>query len=74
MIEAEWWDYDSPDEMAEAVAGDVGFIVESALDARGGSDWSANAQDAQPPAASKTMVAASRNLRMFAPRDRRDRP
>ena len=35
MIEAEWWDYDSPSEMAEAVAGDVGFIVESALDARG---------------------------------------
>jgi 6-phosphogluconolactonase len=34
MIEAEWWDYESPDEMAEAVAGDVGFIVESALDAR----------------------------------------
>ena len=35
MIEAEWWDYDSPEEMAEAVAGDVGFIIESALDARG---------------------------------------
>jgi 6-phosphogluconolactonase len=35
MIEAEWWDYDSPDEMAEAVAGDDGFIIESALDARG---------------------------------------
>lgn len=35
MIEAEWWDYDSPQEMAEAVAGDVGFIIESALDARG---------------------------------------
>ena len=35
MIEAEWWDYESPDDMAEAVAGDVGFIVESALDARG---------------------------------------
>jgi 6-phosphogluconolactonase len=34
MVEAEWWDYDSPDEMAEAVAGDVGFIIESALDAR----------------------------------------
>ena len=34
MIEAEWWDYDSPEEMAEAVAGDVGFIIESALDAR----------------------------------------
>ena len=35
MIEAEWWDYDSVDEMADAVAGDVGFIVESAIDARG---------------------------------------
>lgn len=34
MIEAEWWDYESVNEMAEAVAGDVGFIVESALDAR----------------------------------------
>ena len=35
MIEAEWWEYEDLDEMAEAVAGDVGFIVESALDARG---------------------------------------
>jgi 6-phosphogluconolactonase len=35
VIEAEWWDYDSVEEMAEAVAGDVGFIIESALDARG---------------------------------------
>lgn len=34
MIEAEWWDYDSPEEMADAVAGDIGFIIESALDAR----------------------------------------
>lgn len=36
MIEAEWWDYDDMDELAEAVAGDVGFIIESAIDARGG--------------------------------------
>ena len=35
MIEAEFWDYDSPAEMAEAVAGDIGFIIESAVDARG---------------------------------------
>ena len=35
MIEAEWWEYDSVDEMADAVAGDVGFIIESAIDARG---------------------------------------
>ncbi|WP_324809061.1 6-phosphogluconolactonase [Sphingomonas sp. LY29] len=34
MIEAEWWDYDSAEEMADAVAGDIGFIVESAIDAR----------------------------------------
>ena len=37
MIEAEWWEYDSLEEMADAVAGDVGFIVESAIDARGAS-------------------------------------
>jgi 6-phosphogluconolactonase len=35
MIEAEWWDYDDMDELADAVAGDVGFIIESAIDARG---------------------------------------
>jgi 6-phosphogluconolactonase len=34
MIEAEWWDYDSIDELADAVAGDVGFIIQSAVDAR----------------------------------------
>ena len=34
MIEAEWWEYDSAEEMADAVAGDVGFIIESAIDAR----------------------------------------
>jgi 6-phosphogluconolactonase len=35
MIEAEWWEYDSLDELADAVAGDVGFIIESAVEARG---------------------------------------
>ena len=35
MIEAEWWEYDSLDELADAVAGDIGFIIESAVDARG---------------------------------------
>lgn len=34
--EIEWWEYDDAAEMAEAVAGDVQFIIESALDARGG--------------------------------------
>lgn len=37
MIEAEWWDYDSPGELAEAVAGDVGFIISSAVEARSAS-------------------------------------
>ena len=35
MIEAEWWDYDDAAELADAIAGDIGFIVESALDQRG---------------------------------------
>jgi len=33
--EIEWWEYDDAAEMAEAVAGDIGFVIESALDARG---------------------------------------
>jgi 6-phosphogluconolactonase len=33
--EIEWWEYDDAGEMAEAVAGDVQFIIESAIDARG---------------------------------------
>ena len=37
MIEAEWWEYDSVGELADAVAGDVGFIIDSAVDARGSS-------------------------------------
>jgi len=37
MIEAEWWEYDSLEELADALAGDVGFIIDSAVDARGSS-------------------------------------
>ena len=37
MIEAEWWEYDSVAEMADAVSGDIGFIVESAVEARNAS-------------------------------------
>ena len=36
MTEVEWWEYDSAAELAGAVAGDVQFVIESALDARGG--------------------------------------
>lgn len=31
----EWWDYDTPDTFAEALAGDIGFLIGRALDARG---------------------------------------
>ena len=37
MIEAEWWEYDSLVELADAVAGDVGFIIDSAVEARNAS-------------------------------------
>jgi len=37
MIEAEWWEYDSLEELGDAIAGDIGFIVESAVDARNAS-------------------------------------
>ena len=35
MTEIEWWEYDDAAELADAVAGDIGFVIESALDARG---------------------------------------
>jgi len=34
--EIEWWEYDEASEMADAVAGDIQFIIESAIEARGG--------------------------------------
>ncbi|MFN3748158.1 MAG: 6-phosphogluconolactonase [Sphingorhabdus sp.] len=33
--EIEWWEFDSAEELIDAVVGDVSFIIESALDARG---------------------------------------
>ncbi len=36
MTEIEWWEYEDVEEMAQAVAGDIGFVIESAIDARGG--------------------------------------
>ena len=35
MTEIEWWEYDDAGELANAVAGDIQFVIESALDARG---------------------------------------
>lgn len=36
MDEIEWWEFDSMDELAEQVAGDIGFVIESAVEAHGG--------------------------------------
>ena len=33
MDEIEWWEFDSPAELAEQVAGDIAFIIESAVEA-----------------------------------------
>lgn len=33
--EIEWWEFDAAEELIDAVVGDVSFIIESALDARG---------------------------------------
>lgn len=35
MTEIEWWEYDDAAELADAVSGDIQFVIESALDARG---------------------------------------
>lgn len=35
MTEVEWWEFEDQAEMADAVVGDIGFIIESALEARG---------------------------------------
>lgn len=36
MDEIEWWEFDTPEEMAEQVAGDIGFVVESAAEGHDG--------------------------------------
>ncbi|MGE5722760.1 MAG: 6-phosphogluconolactonase [Sphingomonadales bacterium] len=36
MSEVEWWEFDSAAEMAQQAAGDIGFVIESAIEAHGG--------------------------------------
>lgn len=35
MDEIEWWEFDDPREMAEQAAGDMGFVIDSAIEAHG---------------------------------------
>ncbi|QPQ55379.1 6-phosphogluconolactonase [Allosphingosinicella flava] len=36
MTEIEWWDFDGAKDLAEQVAGDIAFVIESAIEAHGG--------------------------------------
>jgi 6-phosphogluconolactonase len=36
MDEIEWWEFDTPAQLAEQVSGDIGFVIESAVEAHGG--------------------------------------
>ena len=36
MDEIEWWEFDSLDELAEQAAGDIAFVIQSAIEAHGG--------------------------------------
>lgn len=36
MIDAEWWEFETAADMAEQVAGDIGFVIENAIEAHGG--------------------------------------
>lgn len=49
MTEIEWWEFDDREELISAVAGDVQFIIESALDARGSSLLALPVDDAAMP-------------------------
>ena len=49
MDEIEWWEFDSAGEMAEQAAGDIGFVIESALEAHGGARLALSTdKDAEP--------------------------
>jgi 6-phosphogluconolactonase len=36
MDEIEWWEFETPAELAEQAVGDIGFIIDSAVEAHGG--------------------------------------
>jgi 6-phosphogluconolactonase len=49
MDEIEWWEFDSAKDMSEQAAGDIAFVIESALEAHGGARLALSAdKDAEP--------------------------
>ncbi len=58
MDEIEWWEFDTPAELAEQAAGDIGFVVESAVAAHGGARLALGAGTAAADAVLKALAAA----------------
>ena len=49
MDEIEWWEFDSAAELAEQAAGDIGFVIESAIEAHGGARIALPGEDGLDP-------------------------
>jgi 6-phosphogluconolactonase len=49
MDEIEWWEFDSAKELAEQAAGDIGFVIESALEAHGDARLALPGEDGVAP-------------------------
>ena len=59
MIEAEWWEFDDMATLSEEVAGDVGFIIEKAIETNGKAEL---ALPGDPAAAPVLEALAARDL------------
>jgi 6-phosphogluconolactonase len=46
MDEIEWWEFDSATQLAEQAAGDIGFVIERAIEAHGGARIAMPGEDA----------------------------
>src|SRR5947209_16210571 len=49
MDEIEWWEFDSARELAEQAAGDIGFVIESAIEAHGDARLALPGEDGVAP-------------------------
>jgi 6-phosphogluconolactonase len=49
MDEIEWWEFDSAKELAEQAAGDIGFVIESAIEAHGDARLALPGEDGVAP-------------------------
>src|SRR3954453_21409283 len=49
MDEIEWWEFDNAKELAEQAAGDIGFVIESAVEAHGDARLALPGEDGLAP-------------------------